>query len=193
MNETEYDDLEQMKQQMALLQRTLDRQTIINDRLLRDAVRAKAGSINRDSCVITVIGILAIPYCIWVFRFLHISVPFSIVTALFLLAAVAYNLFTHRGFRTSMLVSAPLADIARLTVRMKLLHARWLRFSLPFLFLWLSWFVYEILSLTSVSHDERLGILIGGAVGGMIGGIFGYVAYRRTQRLANEILQQVEE
>ena len=86
-----------------------------------------------------------------------------------------------------------LAEIGRRTARMKMLQARWLRFSIPFLIVWISWFAYEILTQAGVSREERTGILIGGAVGGVLGGIAGVVTYRRSQRLAAEIIEQVGE
>ena len=48
------------------------------------------------------------------------------------------------------------------------------------------------MTLAGVSADERKGILVGGAIGGIVGGILGYFNYRRTQRLASEILESTE-
>ena len=191
INEPDVADIEQMRRQLSLLHQKLDRQAIVSDRLVRDAVRTKAGSINRDAAIITTVALLSVPYCVWLFNYLHLSCVFTIVTVFYFLVAVAYDVYSRRGFRASELSGSPLAEIARRTVRMKLLHARWLRFSIPFLVVWISWFVYEILSLTSLPEEERTGILIGGAVGGVLGATVGYFTYRRTQRLAAEIIEQV--
>ena len=64
---------------------------------------------------------------------------------------------------------------------------------IPFLICWIVGFAYEIMSLTGVSLEERRAILIGGAIGGLIGAIFGIISYRRTQRLANEILNDISD
>lgn len=193
MNPNEYSDLEEMKAQLDLLHQKLDKQTIVSDRLVRDVVRSKADSINRDALIITIVAILAIPYFVWLFISLQVDLAFTIVTAIFFIVAVIYNIYSHRGFQSSQLVGCSLAEIGRRTVRMKMLQARWLRFSIPFLIVWISWFAYEILTQAGVSREECMGILIGGAVGGVLGGIAGVVAYRRSQRLAAEIIEQVGE
>lgn len=193
MNPNEYSDREEMKAQLDLLHQKLDKQTIVSDRLVRDVVRSKADSINRDALIITIVAILAIPYCVWLFISLQVDLAFTIVTAIFFIVAVIYNIYSHRGFQSSQLVGCSLAEIGRRTVRMKMLQARWLRFSIPFLIVWISWFAYEILTQAGVSREECMGILIGGAVGGVLGGIAGVVAYRRSQRLAAEIIEQVGE
>ena len=87
---------------------------------------------------------------------------------------------------------ASLCQVGQRVARMKLLYARWLRFSLPFLGIWLSWFTWEILQQMEYSMEYRVGILCGGAVGGLIGGFCGWLSYRRTQRLARAILDEIE-
>lgn len=193
-NDIHSDELELMRRQLGLLHQKLDDQTIVNDRLVRSIVQGKVKTINRSAAVIAVVALVSIPYCLWVFlHLLHTSVAFAVVTILFLTVAVAYDRFTFRGFSTNDMARLPLAEIARRTLRMKRLYARWLCFSLPFLAVWILWFAYEVMVLIEVSADERRGILIGGAIGGLVGGIFGFMAYRKNQRLAREILEQVDE
>ena len=136
---------------------------------------------------------LAIPYCTWLLLWLHISLAFTIVTAVFLLAAVCYNIYTHRRVQPAQLAQSSLAEVTCRVARMKMLYARWLRFSIPFIICWFAWFVYEIMTLAGMSHDERTGILVGGIVGGVIGAALGIYTYRRTQHLASEILDQVRD
>lgn len=187
------DELAQMRNQLGLLHQKLDDQAIVNDRLVRSIVQGKVKTINRSAALIVAIALISIPYCLWVFlHLLHTSVAFAVVTILFLLIAVVYDRFTFRGFSTEDMARLPLAEIARRTVRMKRLYARWLCFSLPFLAVWTLWLAYELLVLVQVSADERKGLLIGGAIGWILGGTFGFMTYRKNQRLAREILEQVE-
>ena len=187
------DTLEEMKEQLALLHQKLDNERIINDRLVRRVISRNAGRINRDGLLITIIAAIGIPYCIFAFSWMGISWLFSAVTAVFLLVAIIYTYYSHRMMRTEHLAACTLAEVTERIVRMKLLHARWLRFSIPFLIVWAIWFANEILSLTGTTDEERHAILIGGVVGGVIGAVMGIITYRRTQRLANEILNEIKD
>ena len=187
------DTLEEMKEQLALLHQKLDNERIINDRLVRRVISRNAGRINRDGLLITIIAAIGIPYCIFAFSWMGISWLFSAVTAVFLLIAIIYTYYSHRMMRTEHLAACTLAEVTERIVRMKLLHARWLRFSIPFLIVWAIWFANEILSLTGTTDEERHAILIGGVVGGVIGAVMDIITYRRTQRLANEILDEIKD
>lgn len=186
------DTLEQMKEQLRLLQDKLDRQTLVSERMLRAVVGHKVHALNRQALQIALVGVLGIPYCLWSFGMLHLSVPFQAVTVAFLALAVGYTWFSHRGLGSSSMSRASLCQVGQRVARMKLLYARWLRFSLPFLGIWLSWFTWEILQQMEYSMEYRVGILCGGAVGGLIGGFCGWLSYRRTQRLARAILDEIE-
>ena len=186
------DTLEQMKEQLRLLQDKLDRQTLVSERMLRSVVSHKVNALNRQAVQIALVGLLGIPYCIWAFGMLNLSVLFRVVTVVFLALAVGYTWFSHRGLGSSAIANASLRQVGRRVARMKLLYARWLRFSLPFLGVWLSWFTLEILQQMEYSMEYRVGILCGGAVGGLIGGFCGWLSYRRTQRLARAILDEIK-
>ncbi len=187
------DELDKMKEQLNLLHQKLAQERIVNERLVRRTVNTNVGRINRNHFIITLIAAIGIPYSIFVFWWMHISWFFTIITALFLLIALLYTQYAHRKLCPTDIAVCTLSEITQRIVRMKLLYARWLRFSIPFLICWIVGFAYEIMSLTGVSLEERRAILIGGAIGGLIGAIFGIICYRRTQRLANEILNDISD
>ena len=187
------DTLEEMKEQLTLLHHKLENERIVNDRLIRRVISRNAGRINRDGLFITLVAALGIPYCIAIFWWMGISWAFTIVTSLFFIIAIVYTRYNLNMVRTEHLAACTLAEVTQRIVRMKRLYARWLRFSIPFLIIWAIWFAYEIMSLVGTSAEERRAILIGGAVGGAIGIVLGITTYRRTQRLANEILDGIKD
>ena len=187
------DTLEEMKEQLALLHHKLESERIVNDRLIRRVISRNAGRINRDGLFIIIVAALGIPYCAAVFYWMGISWTFTLVTALFFIIAIVYTRYNLGGVRTEHLAACTLAEVTQRVARMKMLYARWLRFSIPFLIIWAIWFAYEIMSLVGTSAEERRAILIGGAVGGAIGIVLGITTYRRTQRLANEIIEGIKD
>lgn len=187
------DELDKMKEQLNLLHQKLDQERIINDKLVRRVVSHNVSRINRDRIFITLVAIIGIPYCTIVFRWLQMSWTFTIITALFLLIAIVYTQYAHQHLRPTDIANSTLSQTAHRIARMKMLYARWLRFSIPFIICWIVGFAYEIMTLTGISADEQHGLLIGGAIGAIIGAIIGIIAYRRTQRLANEIIDQIND
>lgn len=185
--------IDEMKVQLQLLRHKLNDQKIVNDRLLQQIINRNVRRINRDTLIMTIVTVVAVPYCAGLFWWMHLSLAFTVVTVLFLVVAIVYTFYAHRGIRTSELINSSTAEVTQRIGRMKLLYARWLRFSIPFIICWLAWAAYEVMTLAGVSADERKGILVGGAIGGIVGGILGYFNYRRTQRLASEILEQTRE
>lgn len=69
-------NLDEMRQQMAILKNKLDNQTIVNDRLIRRAVKNSVSTINKRYLVISIIAFAMIPYGYWAFVKLNgLSIP----------------------------------------------------------------------------------------------------------------------
>lgn len=86
-------DFEDMRQQIGLLKGKLDDQRIVNEQIIRHVVQQKMNTVNRVGWIVVIIGLLEIPLVLWVFRALcGFSWPFCIVTALYVLATVLFQL-----------------------------------------------------------------------------------------------------
>lgn len=182
-------ELEQMREQLSVLKGKLDKEMIVNDRMMRKIMRQKVKSIKRYSWTIRTIILLGIPYCTWCFMYLlRMSVWFTLVTDIFMIIALVYTYFMHRGINEKELMEGDLIEVRSKMLRMKHMQANWLKFGIPFIILWLAWFVIENMNVADAQY-----ILIGGGVGGVIGGIIGTMNYRKTRRMATEIIKQIEE
>ena len=182
-------ELNEMKEQISLLRRKLEKETIVNEKLIRASMRDKLKAVKRRSYILCAVVIGACP--LWaspIFDF-H-SIWFMGVTIAFLFIAVAYEIYCNQLLSTQNYVSGNLIDEARKLNRYKQLSRQWHWFSIPFLFIWLSWFVYEA---TSVGDFHANNILIGGLIGGTIGGVIGWRIYRKGQNAVSEVIEQIEE
>jgi Ca2+/Na+ antiporter len=188
-NNIDIAEIEQMKAQLSELKSKLDKETIVNERLMRQAMKTKVSKLNRDAWMICIICVIGIPYCGGVCRYmLGMSWAFVIVTAIFFLAAIVYTYYSHKDVRANDLMEGNLIEVSNKIMRMKHLYAVWLRFSIPFLIIWLSWFYMEV-----AQDSNNVPVMIGMAVGAIAGGIGGAIMYRGTQRRANEIIEQIKE
>lgn len=175
-----------------MLHNKIEEQVVVDDRHIRRVVNTKMRSINRQAAVMLVISLFTIPYCAWAFCYIGLSWPFAVVTMMFLAIAIFYTAWSHRGVRSTLLATAPLREVAHRVAIMKQRYARWLYFSIPFLVGWLCWFAYEIINNTAIPYNERISVMTGAAIGGIAGTVLGIMAYRRKQRLVNEILEQIK-
>ena len=190
-NITENAELEQMREQLNLLKEKLEKETIINERLLRRTMKEKVSSLNRDAIIIAIIGLLGIPYCTFVFaNLMNISWWFIGVTDIFFLTAVIYTYISHKDIRAKELLDGNLIEVSRKIGRMRRMYANWLKFSIPFIIIWFTWFMFEALGRNA---DNGVPFAIGGAIGGIIGGAIGIRKYRRMRKKTLEVIMQIKE
>ena len=182
-------ELNEMKEQISLLRRKLEKETIVNEKLIRASMRDKLKAVKRRSYILCAVVIGVCP--LWanpIFDF-H-SIWFMGVTIAFLFIAVAYEIYCNQLLSTQNYVSGNLIDEARKLSRYKQLSRQWHRFGIAFLGVWLPWFYYEA---TIAAGFFAKNVLIGGLIGGAIGGAIGLTIYRKGQNAVNEVIEQIEE
>lgn len=187
-----YTELEEMKAQLALLNKKLEKETIVNERLIRRAMKNKAWGIRRKIMAESVVCLLMIPYFIWVMpTVVGVSMGFCYYTAFFMLLALVFNGYIYKNFCPQDFLLGNLLEARKNTLKLKRLYSSWLIIGIPFAVVFFSWFVYDM---AQVYQGEDLrGQITAGVIGGVIGGIVGTFQYRKIQRTADEILQQIED
>ena len=186
-------ELQQMKEQLAILTQKLNKETIVNERLMRQTMKSKASWLRRKAIIESAITLIMLPYFIWVMPDLcGLSVELCIFTCCFMVLALGYNFYIHTHFRPDKFAHGNLLEARKDTLMLKKFYANWLTFiGIPFIVVFFAWFIHDI---TQVIHGEELqGVLGGMAIGVVIGSIIGIYRYRKTQRTADEILAQIEE
>ena len=181
-------ELQQLKEQFNILNRNLNNQQIINERLIRASIESKVRNINSDGRKIMAIAILGIIAIIADHYLVNWSWLFTAVTIVFLLVAVLYNIYFRLGINNADALNADLIDMRLRTLRFKKMQSRWLWFSIPFLVVWLTWLLYETLNMIY----DPIPTIIGAAIGLVLGLAFGIKQYQRTQRQAKEIISDIE-
>ena len=189
MEELNIIELYEMKEQIALLRHKLEKETIVNEKLIRASMRDKLKAVKRRSYILCAVVIGACP--LWaspIFDF-H-SIRFMGVTIAFLFIAVAYEIYCNQLLSTQNYITGSLIDEVRKLNRYRQLTRQWHRFGIAFLCVWLPWFYYEA---TTAAGFFAKNILIGGLIGGVIGGTIGWTIYSKGQKSVNEVIEQIEE
>lgn len=192
---TKNDELEVMREQLVLLNKKLEDQTLVNDRLVRDAMKSKMSWIKRY-----VLGeVVLLPFLIcflFVFPFYSIVSysPVVFISVMLVVAVVSdfkINMIDDRAF-----VDGNLAETAQRLTKMRRQRIVYEKFMLPFLAIWLIWFSYDIynhIPAEGVLRSTLTGGLVGSVIGGVVGTICGLLVLRRMQRTNSEIIQEINE
>lgn len=182
-------ELNEMKEQISLLRRKLEKETIVNEKLIRTSMRDKLKAVKLRSYILCAIVLISCP--VWTTPIFNFHSPWFIgVTIASLLISVAYEIYCNQLLSTQNYITGSLVDEARKLNRYKQLGRQWHWFSIPFLCIWLPWFVYE--ATTAAGFFAKF-VLIGGLIGGVIGGTVGLTIYRKGQNTVSEVIEQIEE
>ena len=185
-------ELENMRQQMTTLKNKLDKQEIVNDRLLRHSMKNTAGNINRRYTITMILGLLMIPYTYWVFiKLSGFSIAFWIFTCIFMLVCVGATYYNSRNLSDANMMTNNLLDVRRRMARAKKFDANWLYFGVPGILIFIGWFMYDVYQRNNGELND--GLFWAGVVGGIIGTIIGFSIHFKTQRQYQEIIDQIED
>ena len=192
MNDFDSRELQEMKKQLAILSQKLEKETIVNERLIRQSMKNKASSIRRTAIVEAIIAMAMTPYFIFVVpQILAISTGLCYFTCFFIVLALAGSYYIHSRFRPDKFVQGNLIEVRKDTLNMKKSYINWLKIGIPFLIVFFSWFIHDMHQ--AYPKENLYGIYYGIGFGILIGSIVGIMSFRKIQRTANEILEQIEE
>ncbi|MBE6288277.1 MAG: hypothetical protein E7099_08875 [Mediterranea massiliensis] len=191
-NYIESQELQQMKQQIRLLKEKLNCQTIVNDGLIRRAMKRNISSINRYGIISIVLCIAFTPFCVSVFARYGFSVWFCAATVALMLFSALMTYIYHRDLWNTDLSRGNMLLIGRIVSRLKERYARWIYIAIPLILIWFLWLVYE--ALMNLNANEYLSAFLPGACFGvLIGGIIGNRRRKLIVQQAEEVLAQVED
>ncbi len=137
-------NFEELRNQFAILKEQLNKQEIVNDRLLRETMKAKKRDINSSKnleygCVLFCLFILPLN---WYTR--TWSLPFTIATALLLIVCVVSTHFIHKPVDSLNFLKDDFATVARVMAKFKKQYDCWLYYVTPVLLTpWIAWACYD--------------------------------------------------
>ena len=192
-NNIDSKEMLEMKEQLSLLIKKLDKETIVNERMIRRSMKEKADRLNRRLIVEIIVCLIMIPFVICVLpNFSKVSMPFCIFSAGFFVLAILYGFYMYIRFRPQNFIEGNMIEVRRDTLNFKKQTLRWTYcIGIPFLVVYIAWFVYEKMQ---YYQGEILKIvLVSALIGFLIGGVIGINIFLKTLRATDEILMQIEE
>ncbi len=184
-------EFEQMRSQLEIMKRKLDRQEILNDRLVRQAMQQKVSWIKKY-----IWFELVVLYPIIILSFAMLTAVFNLswlicAAIIILTGADIYADFKINKIGSDDWLGENLVETGRKLVRQKRLRMQQLIISVPVLICVLFMFFYDMSQ--HVATDFFKSISVGGIVGGIIGLCIGVRILMKMQRTNDELIRQIEE
>jgi hypothetical protein len=185
-------ELDEMRQQMAILKNKLDNQTIVNDRLIRRAVKNSVSTINKRYLVISIIAFAMIPYGYWAFVKLNgLSIPLWIAMSVLMLAVIGFCIYNGHEMRKNDFVSNNLLETKRKALKAQKRDAMWPYFGIPVAIGWAAWVGWEM---TQKLEGDFLKYFVPWFIICITAGaLLGLKVHFKTQRHFRDILEQIED
>jgi hypothetical protein len=186
-----YNEFDEMRQQINLLKSKLNDQKIVNDQMLRKVVQEKVDTIHKVGWRVVIFGILEIPFVIWVFRELcGFSWMFCIITALYVLSSVIFQVIMNMSLQRQIRPNDDLLAVGKHLTKLKRLNVKQLYFSFPFTALWtglLIWEAYKNPAMLGFDFTMFVCIVIFGVVLGLVIGLT--IFFKRYNAMKDAISQ----
>ncbi|MBP5517267.1 MAG: hypothetical protein J6X91_01190 [Bacteroidales bacterium] len=181
--------LNEMQQQLRQMKEKLEGETIVNEKLLRNAYRKTLGSLQRKALRQTIIGIVAMLLCLNLLN-VGFSIPFVIATEVMLAFCLVATIIINNRLPS---MNTDLVTAAKGIVRFRKGYANWLWIGIPLLILWLGGMVYEIMKNEAFPSEAKSAMLIGLGVGIVIGGAIGLILRHNILSKSDETLAQIND
>ncbi len=183
-------ELEEMKQQMALLKKKLEQQKIVNENVLRSAMKKKLYGLNKRVRVIFIVGIFVAIWAPGYFTILGFSPLFCAATAVMLLFSAFKTFQYHRKLWRLNFSQSNLIELSEQLTLLRKRYKEWYKIAWCMIIPWFIWIIYEAYR---IYGEESVWFLGGSAVGVIIGGLVGTRINNNIIRRADELLEQINE
>lgn len=187
-------EFEEMRNRIALLKEKIEKQEIVNEKLLRQTMKSKVGAIDRTGRISYVSAAICILLYPIIAKTGILSVPLALVTCAMMIFCILATYYIHRPVNRTDLMTADLVTVAQVMSKFKKQYDNWLRYVAPSLLIpWLLWVVYEMAWKNAPEGVNPLLLAIPPIVGVVIGGVVGYHYHRNAADAAKDIVEQIRE
>ncbi|MBR4535362.1 MAG: hypothetical protein IKO62_01745 [Bacteroidales bacterium] len=185
---TEQQELESLRSQMDLLRKKLEQETIVNEKLMRETMKSRVSTINRQGWISIGAAILMI---LWTpLAFNNLSTVFIIATIVFMAVDAIATWIIHKQINERQLMSEDMRTVANKMKTLKKSYQWSTIIELPLVIAWCVWFCSEIIQQSDAPWQFMAGAI---AFGAIIGFFIALKMYRKVIDNCDAIIQQIEE
>lgn len=180
---------------MDAMKRNLDKELIVNDRLLRSVMRHEASWLNKfvtwEFIMLPILYLMFVGIC----AFFHVSQWYAFTLLILSLIDVVVDMRTFR-ISPKVFSTCTMLEVRRLLLKQKRERFIHVCIALPLAIVWLILMLNAIATASdplATDHALNFAGVIGGIIGGLIGGLVVIVIYRKAQRTNDTLLSDIPE
>ncbi len=178
-------ELEEMRAQLGLLKAKLEKEIIVNERLMRRTMKERMHPVMREKWLFVGLGLFAM--LLITFSSAYIGVPDGLkyFALVFCVAEILYTLYAYGDLRSEDFLTLDPVSLKRKLIRFRRLNLRCLFVSIPFLIVFIGGYLMSI--------GNNRAAVVGCLVGVAIGGVYGVRTLMRRMQTLREVMVQIEE
>lgn len=185
------DELQDLKEQLSLLKSKLDKEAIVNDKLMREVTRQKVRRLNRNVWQEGLACLFVITFGNFSFYKMGLSWWFIGATTAMMIGCFLGTLIPHQRIRMEEIMNGNLLTVAHEVKHLKMIYNEWLKFGIPMVILWFGWFAYEVYTAMG-EWKLAMAMIVGGFVGGISGGLVGWKMHKKLIQEMDDIINDIE-
>ena len=166
---TPLNEVDELRQQLALFKQRIDQQEIINDRLMRHSMNARISIFTKASVICDVLGLLVMPFILFALYKIGVSWYLGLIILLAVIIELVYNIICHRKLQRLFTDGNDLITVRRGLLKFKRAERIQLLIAVPFILLFVLAFYWQ----TGLFDCELTGAGARGIISSAIGVFFG--------------------
>ena len=186
------DELQEMREQMAALKEKLNKQEVVNDRLIRDVLSQKMKTINKNGWLSSLSGLFVITFGNYLFYQMGLSTWFLLGTTVMMIFCAAVTWISHSWVNSNEIANGDLLRVVKQAQRLQRVYKNWKYIALPMVLVWATWLGLEYAA--EVKDTAMvISMMSGGIIGGLVGGIIGFKQNKKVINELDEMIRHIEE
>lgn len=187
-------ELEEMRKQIGILKDKVEKQRIINTRLLENSMKSRASLIHLQGYKNVVCGMVCIIIFIGLHFAIRLNLTFVIFTIFMMMFCVWGKWYCHLPLREKDFMGQDVRTTILAFSKVKRRYEIWLHYiSPPLIIIWVLWCCYEYSRVMNLPEKYAIYFYIVVAVSVVIGLFIGYSWHRKVVNACDEAISQLEE
>ena len=192
-NNTPVNEVDELRQQLAVFKQRLDQQEIVNDRLLRRSMNARLSIITKTSVIVDAIGLLCMPGILFALHAIGVPWYLGAFVLLMVIIELTYNIVEHRQLQRLFTDGNDLLTVRRGLLRFKKAERLWMLIAVPFLIVWLLAFYWQQGIFTGELTGAAASGLVTSAIGIFFGLLFCFCFFAWEMHRVNTSIHEIDE
>ena len=185
-------EMEEMRQQIAILKEKLAKQEIVNEKIILKTIEEKMQTINRDKIRVRVLNVFSLIFCTLVFAVAGFPIWCVIATVVILSVCLFGHEWAYKDIDNN-LGNVSLIEMRKNAVHVASTNAKWLKIGFCLSIPWLGALLYADYQIVEDYQRDFFGYIAAiYVVGAVIGGLIGYNIYRKQQKHVKNLIREID-